>query len=1026
MHASRSLDLAAHLMIASILGALLIGLLAPNAAAKPVNSVPDISAISPDHGERGSTVTVTGRDFGGPKTKVSVGGVPAGVVSSTGARATFIVPLAAPLGPTTVRVTNPSGQFDTVAFTVASDDQIHPVLDTSRQSATVIGPDGGTVSASGVDGSRYHLQIPPGALDQEREITLTPVTSIANLPLSGGLRAAAHFEPSGLQLGIPGSLTITFTEIVPPVVAFAYGGHGDDFAVITSTIGTSTLVIPIRHFSGAGAGIPSAADFDALVAPFVGALGQLTYSQVRGLAELAIEWERMFGADFCETRASCAGAMQRAHDSLVALAEAACLTGHEDLGTTPALAAAVDAGRRLTDYEVTWDELRLVDEGLGAGSIAPESLPISVAGQVSAPGCRAAILGRVIARAVTLGESAPYATSDVGSTPGEDDVSNIGWLFALAASASELGLDDLVDQAVQAAELIIRRLLTGDPAAPGSGAVARAEGHPFEPAPAQGQEPIVIAGADIDGDAATSAWEWLLFLATEAQILGLDASDTATGALEPSLAGIIDRSAATCLSDETAGLADLERGRSYAVAVDLLVAEFDEALAACGIRIAISPTEASVSAGGQVQFSATVTGTTDTAVTWSSPDAADPVAGLFQAPLTPGTYHVVATITEHPSRTATAIVTVTGDVDVTVIPESPGVLALGATVQFSATVSGGATNAVTWTATGGNVTEDGLFTATTIGLASVTATSVDDSEISSTVIFEVDGTITVTVMPDGVTVAPGGTYQFSAVVYGTADQGVTWSASGGTIDADGLFTAGTAIGSGFYVLASSTAAAANGDFIYGRVYLSIYPPFEVVVDPNSYMHLQSFARARDWDGYHDGTGGCNGSAGIYGQVYDLGSATFACAASNGWGETAEAASSSSATVSSTSITLSGSASFALGYTADGDASGLHPARLEGFAESLVLIRFQVSAPIDYALTVTSQEPQNTCSWGMSDTNMQLVYAFSGVPQPATGTLYPGTVYILAGEARGWDGAQEATCAGSASFDASLTFSPPAG
>jgi hypothetical protein len=55
--------------------------------------------------------------------------------------------------------------------------------------------------------------------------------------------------------------------------------------------------------------------------------------------------------------------------------------------------------------------------------------------------------------------------------------------------------------------------------------------------------------------------------------------------------------------------------------------------------------------------------------------------------------------------------------------------------------------------------------------------------------------ITVTVAPASVTVAPGATQQFAATVTGTADPRVTWSATGGTISATGLFTAGTVTGS---------------------------------------------------------------------------------------------------------------------------------------------------------------------------------------------------------------------------------------
>lgn len=88
-------------------------------------------------------------------------------------------------------------------------------------------------------------------------------------------------------------------------------------------------------------------------------------------------------------------------------------------------------------------------------------------------------------------------------------------------------------------------------------------------------------------------------------------------------------------------------------------------------------------------------------------------------------------------------------------------------------------------------------------------------------------TVTVSVQPASVTVAPGGTQQFVATVLGTSSPGVTWSATGGTITPSGLFTAGTTPGP-FSVRAFSTAdpgafggatvtvaAAANLDILVG-------------------------------------------------------------------------------------------------------------------------------------------------------------------------------------------------------------------
>jgi hypothetical protein len=64
--------------------------------------------------------------------------------------------------------------------------------------------------------------------------------------------------------------------------------------------------------------------------------------------------------------------------------------------------------------------------------------------------------------------------------------------------------------------------------------------------------------------------------------------------------------------------------------------------------------------------------------------------------------------------------------------------------------------------------------------------------------------VKVTVNPGGATVAAGNKQQFGATVTGATDPRVTWTATGGTIDATGLFTAGAASGV-FTVRATSMA-----------------------------------------------------------------------------------------------------------------------------------------------------------------------------------------------------------------------------
>lgn len=100
----------------------------------------------------------------------------------------------------------------------------------------------------------------------------------------------------------------------------------------------------------------------------------------------------------------------------------------------------------------------------------------------------------------------------------------------------------------------------------------------------------------------------------------------------------------------------------------LLLAALGAAVAACGgaaqgVAVAISPKETQVSPLGTSAFNAVVTGTANLAVNWavSEGNGAGTVTtgGLYTAPSTTGTYHVVATSVADGSKSATATVTVT-------------------------------------------------------------------------------------------------------------------------------------------------------------------------------------------------------------------------------------------------------------------------------------------------------------------------------------------------------------------------------
>jgi Bacterial surface proteins containing Ig-like domains len=233
------------------------------------------------------------------------------------------------------------------------------------------------------------------------------------------------------------------------------------------------------------------------------------------------------------------------------------------------------------------------------------------------------------------------------------------------------------------------------------------------------------------------------------------------------------------------------------------------------VHVALSQASATVTVSGTMQFTATVQGTTNASVTWSVDSVVGGNAtagtittnGVYSAPAQAGTHTVTATSVADPTKTATAQVTVTaasGSVTVSVSPKSASV-STGATAQFTATVNGTTSTAVTWSvdsvnggsSTAGTINATGLYTAPAqAGSHTVKATSNQDATKSATATVTVSSGVSPTVSPASATVAPSGTQQF------TSNVSVNWSVDGvnggnsavGTISMSGLYKAPAAIG----------------------------------------------------------------------------------------------------------------------------------------------------------------------------------------------------------------------------------------
>ncbi len=169
-------------------------------------------------------------------------------------------------------------------------------------------------------------------------------------------------------------------------------------------------------------------------------------------------------------------------------------------------------------------------------------------------------------------------------------------------------------------------------------------------------------------------------------------------------------------------------------------------------------------------------------------------------------------------------------VSVTVGPPTASVT-IGATQQFTATVTNATNTAVTWqvngvaggNATVGTISSGGLYTApaSVPSPATVTVTAVSQADSSKTATASVTVTasaaISVSVTPSTQSVAVNGTQQFTATVTGTTNTAVTWQVNNvaggnstvGTISASGLYTAPAGVPSPAAVTIKAVSAADN-------------------------------------------------------------------------------------------------------------------------------------------------------------------------------------------------------------------------
>jgi hypothetical protein len=298
-------------------------------------------------------------------------------------------------------------------------------------------------------------------------------------------------------------------------------------------------------------------------------------------------------------------------------------------------------------------------------------------------------------------------------------------------------------------------------------------------------------------------------------------TDTANVAVEWSATGGNISSDGTFTSSTVGSFKIVGRGRKQADTSVVVVVAPQPTLAS----ITLTPTTASVVAGATQQF-ATVAklsdgSTTTVGLTWTATGGSIDAAGKYTAGPTAGQYQVIVANTDRTiADTAAVTVTVPAPVlsSVVLTPASYSLLA-GTTKQLAAygRMSNGdsVAVAVTYSATGGTIASNGLYTAgSSAGTYRVIAAAAGGPADTAAVTVTVPAPVLTSVVltPASYSLTTGTTKQFAA--YGRMSNGdsvavaVTYSATGGTIASNGLYTAGSSAGT-YRVIAAAAGGPAD-------------------------------------------------------------------------------------------------------------------------------------------------------------------------------------------------------------------------
>jgi len=167
---------------------------------------------------------------------------------------------------------------------------VTPTLDESSRAEGLISVEGGSLSATGSDGTVYTLDIPSDSLLVETLISLIPAQNLSGLPFGEGKTYSVQLEPEGLTFNNFVTLTITPAEEIPldQQILFDYEMDGQAVSMALPSLDPSVIQIHLLHFSGAGVTKGLLADME----PYRRRLGGDVEARMRSSIALVLQVER--------------------------------------------------------------------------------------------------------------------------------------------------------------------------------------------------------------------------------------------------------------------------------------------------------------------------------------------------------------------------------------------------------------------------------------------------------------------------------------------------------------------------------------------------------------------------------------------------------------------------------------------------------------------------------------------------------------------------------------------------------------